>query len=102
MSNTMSNAPRDLSGSQLRLPGHVVFRSFPGETVILNLRSGKYHGVNPTGGPIHELLERGATVAGVAEVLAADYDRPLADVTADVESFCAALVERGLLVSSES
>ena len=31
-----------------RIPQHVVFRGFATETVVLNLETGKYHGLNPS------------------------------------------------------
>ena len=35
---------------KVRVPRHVVHRDFPAQTVILNLETGKYHGLNPTAG----------------------------------------------------
>jgi hypothetical protein len=90
--------------AQARLPEHVVYRMFVKETVVLNLQTGKYHGVNPTGGRMIELLERCDTVRQAAEKLAAEYQRPVEEIEADMADFCRDLVERGLieLASDES
>jgi Coenzyme PQQ synthesis protein D (PqqD) len=79
------------------LPRHVVHRPFPTETVILNLETGQYHGVNPTGGRmLAVLLERGE-VRSAAEALAAEFKRPLDEIAADVCAFCRELAARGLI-----
>ena len=40
----------------VRIPKHVVFRSFGSETVLLNLSTGQYHGLRGTGGRMLEVL----------------------------------------------
>jgi len=75
-----------------------VYRSFVKETVILNLETGLYHGVNPTGGRMLELLEKVGSIGEVAGILASEYSRPLAELESDLCEFCEALIERGLLI----
>jgi hypothetical protein len=86
-----------LLGEKARIPGHVVYRPFVKETVILNLQAGKYHGLNPTGGRMLELIERSATIDAAARQLAEEYGRPLEDMQADLCDFCRDLLERGLI-----
>ena len=43
---------------KVRLSENVVFRSFGSETVLLNLKSGQYHGVRGSGGRMLEVLFR--------------------------------------------
>src|SRR5438552_18411116 len=81
----------------VRVPDHVVYRPFPHETVVLNLQTGKYHGLNPTAGRMLELLEQGLSVAATAEVVAGEYQRPPADVERDLQAFCGDLCARGLI-----
>jgi hypothetical protein len=83
--------------ARVRIPQGVVYRSFVKETVILNLDTGLYHGVNPTGGRMLATLEEVGSVRDAAGVLARDYGRPLAEIQGDLCEFCEALVERGLL-----
>lgn len=86
--------------SRAEIPGHVVHRSFVAETVILNLNTGKYHGVNPTGGFILELLEKLGSVDKAAAALASEYALPADQAETDVCDFCIELEERGLIVLS--
>ena len=81
----------------VRQPQHVVHREFPTETVVLNLETGTYYGLNPTGGQMLDELNRAASVAAAAARLATAYDQPADVVERDVFSFCTGLIERGLL-----
>lgn len=80
-----------------RLPRHVVYRAFVNETVVLNLQTGKYHGLNPTGGRMLEALERAPRVRDAAAKLAREYARPLAEIERDLCGLCVDLLERGLI-----
>jgi hypothetical protein len=80
------------------LPEHVVYRDFVTETVILNLETGNYHGINRTGGQILAALERAETVGAAARALAEEYGRGVAEVERDVCAFCADLLARGLIL----
>lgn len=78
-------------------PEHVVYRPFVKETVVLNLQTGKYHGLNPTGGRMLEVLERAETVGAAARQLAAEYGGAPEALEADLCDFCRDLLERGLI-----
>ncbi len=86
-----------LREARVRAPGHVVHRPFPTKTVVLNLQTGRYHGLNPVAGRILELLEREESVPAAARIVAQEYGHPQAEVEADVCSLCLDLVGRGLL-----
>jgi hypothetical protein len=88
--------------STARTPEHVVYRSFVNETVLLNLETGRYFGVNPSGGTMLEHLVAGGTVRQAAERLAEHYGRPYPEIEADLLAFCADLEGRGLLELSRS
>lgn len=79
------------------VPEHVVYRAFAAETVILNLETGKYHGLNVTGGRMLELLDRCDTVADAAASFASDFGKEPVDVEHDIRTFCNRLFERGLI-----
>lgn len=79
------------------LPEHVVYRMFVYETVVLNLQSGKYHGLNRVGGRMLEVLESSDTVKAAAETLAKEFAQPLERIEADLCTFCRDLSERGLI-----
>jgi hypothetical protein len=84
---------------RVRVPQGVVYRSFVKETVILNLDTGLYHGVNPTGGRMLDVLASTDSVGEAAKILANDYGRPLAEIESDLCEFCQALIERGLIAA---
>ncbi len=83
--------------SKMRVPQNVVYRKFAYETVVLDLKTGKYYGLNQTAGRILDVLGGAANPRLAAAVLAAEYGRPEEDVQADVVAFCADLLARGLL-----
>jgi len=86
-----------LLASRVRVPGHVVYRAFANETVILNLETGRYHSVNQTGAVMLETLDKADSVSDAAERLAERYRRPLDEIQTDLCEFCEGLLERNLL-----
>jgi hypothetical protein len=87
----------ELLAAQMRLPQHVVHRSFVAETVVLNLRTGKYHGLNPTAGRMLEALATAPTAGVVVPELAREYKVEPAKVESDLIALCQGLLERGLI-----
>lgn len=79
------------------VPQHVVHRAFAAETVLLNVQTGYYHGMDVVGGRFFEVLRSSPSVAAAAEALAAEYDQPDGVIQQDVVRFCDELVERGLI-----
>src|ERR671938_504612 len=53
--------------ARLRVPEHVVYRDFDDETVVLNLDSGQYHGLNPTAAAMLSAVDGAETVGGAAK-----------------------------------
>jgi hypothetical protein len=79
------------------VPQHVVYRAFATETVMLNLKTGMYHGLNPTGARMLHALERSATVGDAAADLAVEYGIGQQEIEDDLCDLCSQLLERGLL-----
>jgi hypothetical protein len=88
---------QELLGVRARLPQHVVHRSFVAETVVLNLRTGKYHGLNPTAGKMLETLESSPTVGDAVPVLAGEYGLQQEQIQSDLLALTRGLLERGLI-----
>jgi hypothetical protein len=84
-------------GASLTVPQSVVFRSFPTETVVLNLQTGKYHGLNPTAGRMLEALSESGSVRAAALALAGEYGAPVETIERDICELCQTLLERGLI-----
>jgi len=79
------------------VPPHVVHRAFAAETVMLNLETGRYHGLNPSGGRMLELIERHGRLSDVARELSQIYSRPVTEMQDDLLEFCRDLLSRGLI-----
>jgi hypothetical protein len=91
-----------LRDRHVTVPDHVVSRSFAEETVVLNLETGQYHGLDTIGGRLFELLQRSRSIGAAASQLATEYGRPLDEVEPDVLEFCRELELRGLVVLSRN
>jgi hypothetical protein len=85
----------------VRVPEHVIYRAFQSETVLLNLKTGQYHGLNATGGRMLELLRETGSTEATAERIADEYGVPLAEVRTDLSAFCSDLAARGLIEMDE-
>ncbi len=85
------------TGAKVIVPRHVVHRSFPSETVVLNLQTGKYHGLNPTAGVMLDALKSNGSIIAASAEVADKFDLPQETVEEDVFRLCAALLERGLI-----
>jgi hypothetical protein len=86
-----------LSASKIAVPQHVVYRHFPSETVVFNLQTGQYHGLNATAGSMLAELERAACLRDAAAAVAEEYAQPPAIVEQDMRELCDALLARGLI-----
>lgn len=87
----------DLLDATVAVPQHVVHRAFPTETVVLNLETGMYHGLNPVAGRMLEVLEQLGGVDETAARLAREFEQPLERIQQDLGQLCADLLERGLI-----
>ncbi len=83
--------------TQLSIPPQVMSRLVENETVLLDLESGIYFGLDGVGKRIWESVAEGNSLAEIAEVIAAEYEVEEAKAQADVIEFTSDLVERGLL-----
>jgi hypothetical protein len=95
-SDTASNTS-SLLRSKIGVPQHVVYRSFPSETVVLNLETCKYHGLNPTAGQMLDALVQASSLQEAAADLAGCYGQPQSVIEQDMCELCALLLERGLV-----
>ena len=89
----------DIETLQLRvgIPQHVVYRDFVSETVLLNIQTGQYHGLNPTAGRMLTVLDKVASVDEAAMQLAREFEQPIERIREDLSEFCQGLLERKLL-----
>ena len=79
------------------LPAQVMARQVGDETVILDLTSGTYYGLDPVGARIWQLMADGQTLMQVCEVMLAEYDVTREDIERDVLALVQTLLERKLV-----
>jgi hypothetical protein len=88
---------RGLLQARLRVPDHVVYRDFGDETVVLNLDSGMYHGLNHTAAAMLKVVGESDVVADAVERLVEQFEQPREVIEPDLLELCRALSERGLI-----
>lgn len=96
----MSDAVRsweDLRQRKAEIPAHVVFRAFANETVLLNITSGQYFGLDAVGGVFFETLRDTADLAAAAVALTQRYGQAPERIAEDLVAYVAELESRGLI-----
>ena len=83
--------------TRLSIPPQVMSRLVGDETVLLDLASGHYFGVDGVGKLIWESVSDGKTLAETVDAIVAEFDVEKSQAEADVSAFASQLVERGLL-----
>lgn len=81
----------------LMIPDHVMSRQVGEETVILDLGSGIYFGLDPVGARIWHLLSEGNSLEQVVTTLSGEYDVATEALQKDVRALVDELVNRGLV-----
>jgi len=81
------------------VPPQVMSRLVGDETVLLDLASGTYFGLDGVGKRIWETVSDGRSLAETVEVVIAEFEVDKAQAEADVLEFANDLKERGLLVA---
>jgi len=93
-----ATTPEDLTAARVAIPQTVVYRTFVHETIVLNLETGLYHGLNSTGGKMLDTLSAVGVIGDAARALATEFAVPLEEIQQDLSFFCQELISRGLLV----
>jgi hypothetical protein len=74
----------------------VVIRELSGESVILDLKSGLYFGLNGVGTRTWTLIARGDSLRSINATLAGEFDAPAATIEQEVLRFATELCQHGL------
>ena len=85
--------------TKLSIPPQVMSRLVEDETVILDLASGTYFGVDGVAKRIWESIAAGKSLGETASIIAAEFDVSETTARTDVLSFAKELVDRQLLVT---
>jgi len=82
------------------IPTQVMARQVGDETVILDLASGTYFGLDPVGARIWQLMGDGKTLAEICEKMLEEYEVEREQLETDVLRLTGELLERGLVVQA--
>ncbi len=94
-----NETPQSILDRGVTLPEHVAMREFAEQTVLLNLQSGNYHGLNAVAARMLEAAQAARTPREAIAGLASDYDQPESVIERDLTALLDGLTERGLVVA---
>lgn len=83
--------------TRLSIPDHVLSREAGDETVLLNLDSEEYFGLEDVGSRLWALLEQGTTFLDARVELLSAYDVDEDVLDADLRALIATLADKGLV-----
>lgn len=84
------------------IPHHVVHRTLASETVLLNIETGHYYGMDEVGGRFFTALRDSRNVGTAVDLLIREFEAPPEQIRADMLRYCGELVEHGLVVLQEA
>lgn len=82
---------------RFRIADDVVSRDLRGESVLLNLSTGTYFGLDAVGTRLWHLIAEHGSTAVVVETLSAEYDVDVHRLEKDVNALIDQLLSKGLL-----
>lgn len=82
---------------KVTIPAQVMARRVGEETVILDLSSGAYFGLDPVGARIWQLMDEGKTLAKICDTLLEEYDVTRETLERDVIELTEKLLEQKLV-----
>ena len=82
---------------KVTIPAQVMARQVGDETVILDLASGTYFGLDPIGARIWQLIGEGKSLGEVCEALLAEYEVSREQLQGDLERLLQELGSKGLI-----
>lgn len=85
--------------AQVKIPAGVLFKELAGETVLLNLNTGVYFGLDPIGTRIWQLLQDHRQLQDILPVLLQEFEVDEARCHADLLELVSALCSHGLLTA---
>jgi Coenzyme PQQ synthesis protein D (PqqD) len=95
----MNRPAASILDRRAELPEHVVWRAFDKQTVLLNLQSGNYHGLNQVAMRMLEASTQAPTPREVVADLAAEFKQPESVIENDLAELLQGLADRGLVVA---
>ena len=91
----------DLHDRSIEISPDVLFQEVGGETVLLDLESEQYFGLDAVGTRIWGMIEEGVSVGAMVDTLLQEYEVERDTLEADVAALLSRLAEAGLIRFSE-
>ncbi|MGB7057042.1 MAG: PqqD family protein [Geitlerinemataceae cyanobacterium] len=88
--------------SQIQAADDQVSSSVAGEAVILNLKTGTYHSLNPVGARIWQLIQEPKTVREILDTLCTEYDVDLNVCEQDLQELLTKLEVAQLIETNDA
>ncbi len=82
---------------RITIPPQVMAREVGDETVILDLASGTYFGLDPVGARIWQLMSEGKTLSEICDTMLDEYEVSREELERDTVRLTEELVEQGLI-----
>ncbi len=82
---------------KVTIPMQVMARTVGDETVILDLASGTYYGLDPVGARMWQLMGEGQSLAQVCEVMIAEYEVSREVIERDLLALTQTLCDKNLV-----
>lgn len=83
--------------SKVQISDDVLLRSLPDEMVLLNVRTGRYYGLNRTGARILELIAAAGDTCTTAEQISKEFGIPIREASAEIAELCKHLESHSLI-----
>lgn len=84
------------------VPDSVLSRELDGETVVLNLESGVYFGLDPVATDMWNEIRERASLRAALDALLASYDGDASEIESDFLALADTLVAKGLIIRRPS
>jgi len=82
---------------RVSVPEDVLIRELDGESVILNLKSERYFGLDEVGTRMWEVLSTSGTIADAYQTLLSEYDVVPEQLQSDLDNLLEQLIQNGLI-----
>ena len=82
------------------IPAHVMARTVGEETVILNVATGTYFGLDTVGARIWELMTEERTLAEICDLMLEEYEVSRDELEGDLKRLAQDLADQGLISSA--
>ena len=79
----------------------VILQEIEGEAVLLNLRNGKYYGMDKDSYHMYKTLTSASSIQAAYKALLQEYEVEPGQLKSDLEGFLAHLLENGLLIHAD-